>query len=178
MAEVRNPLVFNKPRLLIQSIRNPKLERRIVATFANDNSVNNNSITNVVVTDEEPSIFYILGILNSALINWFFAKSYNIVNIDPRYLKLTPIRTIDFKDKNDKAMHDRMVELVELMLKLNKELHGTFDKGLKPLVSVRVSERDREALERRIDYTDSEIDKLVYKLYDLTDEEIKIVEGG
>jgi hypothetical protein len=41
----------------------------------------------------------------------------------------------------------------------------------------RVSSTAHEALKRRIDYTDSEIDKLVYKLYNLTDDEIKIVEG-
>jgi len=32
-------------------------------------------------------------------------------------------------------------------------------------------------LQRQIDATDSEIDNLVYQLYGLTDEEIKIVEG-
>jgi hypothetical protein len=32
-------------------------------------------------------------------------------------------------------------------------------------------------IKSKIDYTDKEIDQMVYKLYDLTDEEIKIVEG-
>ena len=33
-------------------------------------------------------------------------------------------------------------------------------------------------LKSKIDATDKEIDQMVYKLYDLTEEEIKIVEGG
>lgn len=33
-----------------------------------------------------------------------------------------------------------------------------------------------EVIERQIDATDNQIEKLVYKLYGLTDEEIKIVE--
>jgi len=33
------------------------------------------------------------------------------------------------------------------------------------------------ALQRQIDATDQQIDKLVYELYGLTDEEIAIVEG-
>lgn len=33
------------------------------------------------------------------------------------------------------------------------------------------------ALKSEIDKTDKEIDQMVYKLYDLTEEEIKIVEG-
>ena len=34
------------------------------------------------------------------------------------------------------------------------------------------------ALQRQIDATDKQIDKLVYKLYGLTEEEIKIIEGS
>ncbi|MDP4198936.1 MAG: hypothetical protein Q8922_06815 [Bacteroidota bacterium] len=40
----------------------------------------------------------------------------------------------------------------------------------------RVSER--EQLQRKCDYLDGEIDKLVYQLYGLTAEEIRIVEGA
>jgi len=39
------------------------------------------------------------------------------------------------------------------------------------------SQSDQELYQRQIDATDREIDKLVYELYGLTDEEIKIVEG-
>ena len=35
----------------------------------------------------------------------------------------------------------------------------------------------KEALQRRIDATDAQIDKLVYELYGLTEKEIGIVEG-
>jgi hypothetical protein len=37
---------------------------------------------------------------------------------------------------------------------------------------------ERTAIERQIQATDTQIDQLVYKLYGLTEEEIKIVEGG
>ena len=37
-------------------------------------------------------------------------------------IKLLPIRTIDFDDPADKAKHDKMVEMVEKMLQLHKEL--------------------------------------------------------
>lgn len=116
---------------------------------------------------------FILGLLNSTLINWVHLIQFYSARIPEgslrypiSFLSNLPIHTIDFNNKDDKAMHDRMVELVEVMLKLNKELHEQ-----------KLSERDREALKRRIDYTDREIDKLVYKLYGLTDDEIRIVEG-
>jgi hypothetical protein len=39
------------------------------------------------------------------------------------------------------------------------------------------SDSDRALIQRQIDATDREIDKLVYELYGLTEEEIAIVEG-
>ncbi len=57
-----------------------------------------------------------------------------------------------------------MVALVERMLDLHKQL------------SAATLPYDRERLRRQIEATDREIDDLVYELYDLTDEEIKLVE--
>ena len=37
---------------------------------------------------------------------------------------------------------------------------------------------ERSVLQRQIDATDHKIDRLVYELYELTEDEIKIVEGG
>ena len=69
-----------------------------------------------------------------------------------------PIRTIDFSDPDDVAHHDRMVELVERMLSLHK--------GLAPARTP----AHRTAIQ-------FQIDRLVYELYGLTDEEIKIVDA-
>jgi hypothetical protein len=58
-----------------------------------------------------------------------------------------------------------MVGLVETMLKLHKDS----PKAKTP--------HEAEALQRRIAATDEAIDTLVYELYGLTDEEIRIVKG-
>jgi len=39
-------------------------------------------------------------------------------------------------------------------------------------------DRDKELYERQIKIVDKQIDRLVYELYGLTEEEIKVVEGG
>ena len=57
-----------------------------------------------------------------------------------------------------------MVALVEEMLVLHKQL-----------ASARM-EHEQTSLKRQIDATDRRIDRLVYDLYNLTDEEIRIVE--
>ena len=61
-------------------------------------------------------------------------------------------------------MHERMGELVNLMLDLHKQLDTA------------QLQDDKTRIQRRIDSTDREIDKLVYELYGLTEDEIKIVE--
>jgi hypothetical protein len=57
-----------------------------------------------------------------------------------------------------------MVELVERMLKLHKDMPETR------------TAPDKTAIERQIAATDKQIDQLVYELYGLTAEEIRIVE--
>ena len=61
-----------------------------------------------------------------------------------------------------------MVNLVEQMLEAQKETHSDKSK----------TETDKKLLQQRIDIIDKQIDTLVYELYGLTEEEIRIVEGG
>jgi hypothetical protein len=82
-------------------------------------------------------------------------------------LKL-PIRRIDFGNPAEKSVHNEIVGLVEKMLALRKERQSVR----------REDDLDRvRNLEREILRVDEEIDKRVYVLYGLTEEEIGIVEG-
>jgi hypothetical protein len=59
-----------------------------------------------------------------------------------------------------------MVTLVEQMLQLHKRLAEA------------VLPQDKTMLQRQIEATDQQIDRLVYELCGLTEDEIGIVEGG
>jgi len=48
----------------------------------------------------------------------------------------------------------------------------------KRLHSAETTAADRELYQRRIDATNREIDRLVYEMYGLTEDEIRIVEEG
>ena len=76
------------------------------------------------------------------------------------------IRTIVFSDPAEVARHYRMVFLVEQMLALHRQLPQAH------------TPHEKTALERQIEATDGQIDRLVYELYGLTEEEIGVVEGG
>lgn len=113
---------------------------------------------------------YLLGIFNSRL--WTFLFSHVSSTIRGgfyrwkyQYMSPLPIRTINFDDPSDVARYDKMVSLVDQMLQLNKKLAES------------KVPQTTEMLRRQIESTDRQIDQLVYKLYDLTDEEIKIVES-
>jgi len=81
-----------------------------------------------------------------------------------RERKTFPIRTIDFSNPTDTASHDTMVKLVGTMLELHKRLNAA------------QTPHEKNLIQRQIDSTDRQIDRLVYELYELTEEEIKIVE--
>ena len=66
--------------------------------------------------------------------------------------------------KDLRKKHDKLVALGDNMLELQKKYHNT------------KMERDKELYERQIKNVDAQIDRLVYVLYGLTEEEIRIVE--
>jgi hypothetical protein len=82
-----------------------------------------------------------------------------------QFLARLPIRVLDLNDRNDKTRHDRVVLLVDSMQTLHKQLRTT------------KSSAEKEVLQRQIDTTDAEINRMVYALYGLTDDEVAIVEG-
>jgi uncharacterized coiled-coil protein SlyX len=87
------------------------------------------------------------------------------LHVYPDNIRQLPIRAINFSNSVEKAQHDKLVALVEKMLALTPKLRGA------------TSESEKAALQNAVTTTDAEIDRLVYELYGLTEEEIKIVEG-
>jgi hypothetical protein len=115
------------------------------------------------------SLRYVLGLLNSHLLDYVvrqlstrFRGGY--FNYGKAVIKDLPIRTIDRTSSDDAEKHDYMVGLVNSMLKLHKGLESAR------------TEHERSLIQRQIDATDKQIDQLVYELYGLKAEEIRIVE--
>ncbi len=124
-----------------------------------------------IISDElNGSLEYLCGLLNSRLLNFYlkhvstnFHGGYFAAN--KQYIEKLPIRPINFSDLADKSRHDRMVELVERMIASHKRLAAA------------KLDHEKTLLQRQIDATDRQIDVLVYELYGLTEEEIRIVEA-
>jgi hypothetical protein len=118
---------------------------------------------------------YLLGVLNSRLF-WFAISNISIpfgirageyrYRLIYQYMERVPIRVIDSTNPADKSRHDRLVSLVEQMLALHRQKAAAR------------TPQEQTALTRQIAATDAQIDRLVYDLYGLSEEEIKIVEGA
>ena len=158
---------FVTPHLLTPALSNrPNFALGTGDLFATGTAGVTSIIPNPDVTE---GLLYLLGLLNSSLLS-FYATSHSPVfsggyyKFSSPYLKKLPIRRINFSSPADKAKHGKMVKLVERMLDLNKKL-----------AAAKVP-AEKTRIQRQITATDNQIDKLVYDLYNLTPEEIKIIE--
>ena len=173
LAHPRQPHFFEGPRILVREITGTGLHN-IHAAFTEEDYINYKTILNVKLKkescDEGYHDFYVLGFLNSALLSWYFARASNklVTKTFPRIsildMKRFIIPLIAFANKSEKARHDRMVSFVDQMISLHKRL---------PEVK---TDHEKTALQRQIAAVDQQIDLLVYELYGLTEEEIRIVE--
>jgi TaqI-like C-terminal specificity domain len=152
----------------------PRLVDRLYFTYdlTGNHFLDNVDVCGITLKQQhtEQDFSYLLGLLNSRLLRYFFPFVSvpfrgGWLSANRQFLSLLPIRLINFSDPADKARHDKMVTLVEQMLDLHKRLR------------VAKTPDDKMRFQRQIDATDKQIDQLVYELYGLTEEEIRIVEG-
>jgi hypothetical protein len=102
--------------------------------------------------------------LNSRLLSWFFVTVNSAARRDD-FPKIIIKQTRELPiPKFDRPRHRRLTSLVDAIISANTRL------------SVEQLPQRWEQIQRQIDATDRQIDQLVYELYGLTDEEIRIVE--
>ena len=167
LAAPRDPKIFEAPEKIVCR----QTGDRIICTLIDNKFICRNNLHIILPQDCNYNLKYILGILNSSFCNFCYRainpeKGEALAEIKKQHLGQLPIRTINFSDPTEKAQHDKLVALVENMLELQKKYHNT-----------RI-DQDKELYERQIKMVDAQIDRRVYDLYGLTEEEVKVVEGG
>ena len=76
-----------------------------------------------------------------------------------------PMPLVDLSKKSDKEIHDKLVNLVDNMIEINKKLNNEKNPDVVTM------------LRRKVEAIDDSIDRIVYGLYQLTEEEIDIIEN-
>ena len=115
-----------------------------------------------------PSLRYLLALINSRLMNWYYQTLNPEVGEALAEVKRTNVARLPIRlpQKTDRSRHDKLVALVDKMLTLTPKLRAE------------TNDAKRAVLQNAVDATDHQIDQLVYKLYELTPEEIALVESA
>lgn len=145
LAAPRDITLFEGERILVRRIVGEKL----IACYTNDDFVTS-QLLQIIKPHDQSLAKYILGIINSKLIAFYFRKKYNRQDITFPEIRVYELSSLPIKIAKDKSV---LVKLVDEVL--------TAKKG-----------------DPNADTSESEkaIDSLVYKLYQLTYDEIKIID--
>ncbi len=128
-------------------------------TFIKDEIYFNNSLFMMTSkTLETRDFYYICGLLNTTLYKWLTIQMTNLITIG-KY-------AYGSKDKIERLPIPKITPQ-------NQELADKITDGAKQILALK--EKDPKANTQKLE---KEIDALVYQLYHLTDEEIKIIENG
>jgi adenine-specific DNA-methyltransferase len=180
------PELYENPKILINKLGMVKAVYdkskiycdqtiRVAVLWHHLKKVQNNSINKYITKAraelEKLSLQYnelfLLAVINSKMGVFFLDRIRGEKNIDinPDYLKQLPIPALDLSQKPDKTKHDNLVSLVDKMLDLRQK------------EAAEKSDHQKTVITRQIDAVDKAIDTAVYELYNLTADEIKVVEG-
>lgn len=190
-----------------------------ICTIDNSHYYTLDTVHNGKIINNNFSVFYILTLLNSKALKFYYADCINeegkvYAQVKIIYIDELPIKNISLEEQKP------FIEKADTMLELNKELQNkikkfknrlssnldlkefskkmesfyelNFKEFLKELgkqkIKLSLSQQDEWEeyfedyknsileIKQKISQTDKEIDLMIYKLYELNDEEIKIIE--
>ena len=165
LAAPRDPAIFSNPEKLV--IR--QTGDSLIATYIIKGIICRDNL-HIVINNSDFNLKFLLALINSKLLNFAYEiinpeKGEALAQVKKSHVEQLPIPNIDLSVKTNKIKHDNIVSLVDKMLELKKEEASEQNDKLKTMIS------------RQIDGIDKGIDKAVYELYNLTEDEIKVVEG-
>ncbi len=115
----RPSYIFDDPKILVQRIRNPKLKTRLVCAFDDTGYINGTGLSNILIRKEttDLKLKYLLCLLNSRLINYWFNHYFIDVNIKPEQLRKIPITLVN---PDVEVLFIALVDFIQYLLN-NKE---------------------------------------------------------
>jgi len=221
LAAPRSVELFNGKKIIIREITGA-FPKNIISTYTEEFYLYNRSNIGIIEKENKKiDLKYILVVLNSTLISYYFMKNTakSVRKLFPKII-LNDLRKFPFKEISLKEQQP-FIEKANKILTLNKELQEilqkfqrmimrefslekistklqnwyllNFAEFIKELSKVKVKlnlsqkadwedyfivEKSKaETLNNEITKTDKEIDRMVYELYGLNEEEIRIVES-
>jgi len=158
-SEIKPSFLYD--RIVLIRIRNTKIEQRLVASIIPKKIATLKTLQQIyLIKKNKIDLKYLLALINSTLLN-FYCSHFLTDDVNKDYINQLPLPlNLDSYEK-----HNQIARLVENIIDAKKI-------KIKSII-----ESEKEYLEKKCSTLDRQIDKLVYELYGLTEEEIKIVEG-
>lgn len=147
----RNNKFFEQPKIFLRQTSD-----KIIATFIEEPFYCIDSVHSIIKKDNNYSLFYILGILNSSFANYIYKKLTAESGKVFAQVKLTKLRSLPIP-----AIDSKNITLVEKIENLVNKI----------LTILKIDSKTN------IEDFEDQINNLVYKLYGLSEEEIKIVKN-
>ena len=164
LSNFKHKSIYENEKLLIR-----RIGHEIIAVYDNQNYYNVCDVYNIL-SFGKINLKYILGILNSSLMSFYMNVRFkNSKKLFPKipiaYLEQLPIKILNTSNKLEQQQHDKLVLLVEKMLDLQQK------------TALAKIPQEKTMYERLLQTTDNQINSLVYELYELTNEEIEVIEN-
>jgi REP element-mobilizing transposase RayT len=212
----RKEETFLSEKILIQ-----RVSSKLICCYDENQFYTFNSINNLILINEEFQLKFLLVLLNSKLINYYYRKLFSFdagftITVTKENLDELPIKNVNkdtqqpFIEKADLMLTKNAAlqeatkafikllqakfETININTKLEKWYNLSFTEFSKELSKQKIKlslaqesewlsffEQEKQkalAIKNEIDTTDAAIDKMVYALYGLSEDEVKIVEGN
>ena len=157
----REQRFFSEPKILFHRLRK-KLAVQLVGAIDESGAINRHSLSNLILKPNVPrkNLWTFLALFNSKLANWWFIKMYGVL-MEVGGFKVAklplPKQWSDFRQA--------LVSLVEQMVTAKQKL------------AIAKTDKDKTYYANKCTSLDRQINGIIYDLYGLTEDEIKLVEG-
>ena len=157
LAEPRKPDIFETEEKIV--VR--QTGDSIIATIINANIICRDNL--YIITSKKINLKFLLGIINSKLVDFYYCqmnpeKGEVLAQVKKQHVEQLPIPKYVSKERETE-----IIKLVDQLLQFNKDLQTT------------TLPEKAEQLKQRIEYNEDQINEIVYELYGLTEEEVKII---
>lgn len=116
--------IFEENKILVQRTRRG-LKRKLVCCYDDERYYNLNRLSNIVLNDKNYNLYYIYGLLNSALLDYYFNKVFNEYEVKPTHLNQLPIKVVD--EKIQKEIEVQVKQALKCSTELNRQTELALD---------------------------------------------------
>jgi type I restriction-modification system DNA methylase subunit len=160
LAAKRDPALFEGDRFAVRRI----VGKTLIATYFSE-KIGISQLLHIVKPNEPSITKYLLGIINSKMMAFYFRKKYNRQDKTFPEIRIYELASLPIKliEDSNKSLQTEIIRFVDQLLQLHIEI-----------ADVKLQSRIMQ-LESKIVFFENKINDLVYQLYGLSADEIKIV---